>query len=385
MGVTYPESTSVFAFGPHQTNYTTPVAPDDDPKNYRLVVKDGYEKPSYSDPNVPNTGKSTGLALPDKTRKDRAVSGFTAVEELTFQLLGIRAYDAFGVAATPEVVVADEVWKHIFSLLDAQSGATLQTRPLAYKVGESASAANKILDAELRSMMYQRLTITNSAADPSLVADSEWIGSGELIEDYADILASDVKFWGGGRHVWHESDIAAAHKTNINKLAALIKIYPQVDFGGTPVNSECILDTFNLTINENVELNYNCARFQDGDPTKAAIAGSGNSSGQTVGFEATVQADSEFVQTLDIYERIKSGTPFSITIEFDGGEIGSSGENHMALFKINRTTIDDHSWVPALGKQGIRFVTSPLASGNSFPLSLELQTNVANFSSYIAA
>jgi hypothetical protein len=235
--------------------------------------------------------------------------------------------------------------------------------------------------------MHNTINITNSGGDdkPALTLNSGWVGSGEFITDDAIQYGSGVQFYGAGRHVWNKADIASAHKTKINKRVANVTIYPQENFAGTPVTAECILDVFNLNLDNGVTPNYNCARSQDGDGNKGAIAGSADASAQTVGFDITAIADSTFVQGLNLIERMKTGEPFSVTIGFEGGEIGATGTNHLALFKIAKTSVSEISWDRVLGKQGVRIASSPLASGSTPALTLELTTNVQNFATYIAA
>jgi len=100
MGKRYSSSQALFAFGPHQTNFQTLVAPSGSPKNYRQVVKEGYDFATYDSGSTDNAGESTGYAFPDEIYPTRDSTTASAVEQLTFQLLGIRAFDAFGVVTS---------------------------------------------------------------------------------------------------------------------------------------------------------------------------------------------------------------------------------------------------------------------------------------------
>lgn len=380
MGVRYSEAQSIFAFGPHQTNFQTEAAPASAPPNFRWVTKDGYAKATFNSPNVNNAGESTGLALPDKTYKDRDETTFQANEQLTYQLLGLRAYDAFGVAATPVVVIAAAVWKHVFTLLDPFVGAALPSRPLASKVAEPALSTNEIYNARFPSMTYSRFTVTDASDKPNLSLDSEWQGSGRLIEPSA------IQFYGAGKHVLQRGEIVTEEA--INKRGGVATIYPLINFGGTPIATNCIIREFTATINENlnVEGGYaGCALFQDDNPLLGAVAGSLDSTGQTVTYDILLIADSAVLQSFPVHPRLKAGTEFSLKQVYTGSVI-SGAETHKAEFKLSRAVIASVEWVAVDGgSQGIRIVTEPLAVGNAMPFSLELTTNVASFATYVGA
>lgn len=379
MGKRYSAKQSIFAFGPHQTNFQTEAANVTAPPNWRFLVKEGYAKASFDSPNVNNAGESTGLALPDKTYKDRDTTGFSAVEQLTFQLLGIRANDAFGVTATPVVVIAG-VWKHIFSLLDPFVGAALPSRPLASKVGEPALSTNEIYNARYPSMTYSRFTVTDQNDKPNLSLDSEWIGSGALASP------SGIQFYGAGKHVLGTA--GEITETPINKRAGAASLFPQAGYLGTPIATNCLVRGIVQTINNNLNSDggyAGCALFQDGDPTKGAIAGSLDSTGQTVALEITIVADSDVLQGFNVHERLKAGTQFSLKNVYTGPII-SGAETHKATFGLSKAVIASAEWVELEGgTQGIRIVTEPLATGNTTPFSLELITNVADFNTYVGA
>ena len=159
MGVRRSESASVFAWGPHQTNFQTEIEPSSSPKNYRPLIKDGYAKAKFVSGSIDNAGQSTGSSLPDKTYKDRDETTFQADEQLTFERLGMLAFDTFGVVNTTPIVVATVTvaYKHIFTLLDPQVAAVLPSRPLAQKIGEPTVAANVIHDARMTAMTVESL------------------------------------------------------------------------------------------------------------------------------------------------------------------------------------------------------------------------------------
>ncbi|HXG84089.1 MAG TPA: hypothetical protein VNI84_08685 [Pyrinomonadaceae bacterium] len=385
MGKRYSSKQSLFAFGPRQTNFQTEAA--NAVNNWRFLVKEGYAKASFDSPNVNNAGESTGLALPDKTYKDKDTSGFSAVEQLTFQLLGIRANDAFGVTATPVVVVAGAtgapplVIRHRFSLLDPFTSAALPARALASKVAEPAVASNEIYNARFPSMTYNRFTISDSGDKPNLTLDSEWVGSGQMTEP------SGIQFYGTGKHVLGTAT-GEINETPINKRSGVTTIYPQAGYLGTAILTNCLSRGVTNTINENLNTDggyAGCALFQDGDPRKGAIAGSLDSTGQTVAYEITLVADSDILQGFKVNQRLKAGTEFSMKTAYTGPVI-SGAETHKATFGLSRAVIASAEWVDLEGgTQGIRIVTEPLANGNFSPFDLELISNVADFNTYVGA
>lgn len=381
------EAQSIFALGPHQTNYQTPVAPSASPKNYRWIEKNGYEKAGITFGKSDNAGWSTGSPRATRQRNNRDETVFSATEILTYQLAGIRLYDAFGVAATPEVVVTSEVWKHIFSLLDIFTTSQLPSRPLHQKIGEPALNSNRVHDRNMPSMVYETLRITDQTDQADLQIESAWRGSGQVTEDLGN--NPYVYFYGGSKHVWHYDDIDDAHKVPINRRAGVITIYPQVDFGGTPITTTCLGRGFSINLNENlnVDAGYEgCAKFQDDDPEKGAIAGAMTSGGQTVEAEVNLVADSAIIQALEPLERAKTSDEFSATIRFEGPEIGVTGEMHDLIFKMNKISIATLGDPAVTGnQQGIALGLKLLDSNGVPPLTAELITNVASFATYIAA
>lgn len=385
MGYRQSEKASVFARGPRQTNYTTEVAPASSPKNYRWITKDGYAKAGFRSNSIDNAGQSTGSALPDKVYKDRDETDFQADEQLTFQLLGLLANDAYGVTAAPVVVVASQAWKHVFSLLDPFVSAVLPSRPIVSKVGESNVVGNTITDARLPSMVVETWTISDGGNLPNLLSSISYRGSGQYIEDLTQAIPSGVKFYGTGRHVFNRAELGA--EVDIPKRSGIATIYPLENFGGTAISTECIVRGFTQTINSNlnVEGGYGrCGRYQDNDTTKGAIADTMNSTGQTVSLEITIVADADAINDFDLIERVKSGDAFSMKMAYKGALITGT-TFHLAEFKLSKASIASFEWVPLEGgEQGLRIVTTPLATGNTLPLTLELTTNVENFNTYIA-
>ncbi len=382
MGKRYSSPQALLAFGPHQTNFQTVVAPSSSPKNYRQIIKEGYEFATYESGSTDNAGESTGYAFPDEIYPTRDTTSFSAVEQLTYQLLGIRAYDAFGVVATE--TVATGVYKHTFSLLDPTVAASLPSRPLAVKGGgEPTLETNQIYNALMPSMTVNRFTITadSSSDKPNLQSNTEWQGSGQFTSP------SGVSFYGTS-NVWFKGDLAAGHKTNINKLGGVVSFYNSVNLGGSPITTDCIVRSQTTTINENLNVDGGygvCGLFQDNDPSKGAIASSLDTGGQTVDASLTMDADSQFLIDFDFYNRLKQKTPFSMKTVYTGPVI-SGGNTHKATFTFNKVVITGHGFPDvAGGKRGLSLTLASLASGNVMPFSLELVTNVADFATYQGA
>ena len=294
--------------------------------------------------------------------------------------------EVYGVAATPEVLSAGAVWKHIFSLLDVFNTSQLPSRPLHQKIGEPALNANQVHDRNISSMVYETLRITDETDQADLQIESAWRGSGRVLETLN--AATYVAFYGGSKNVWHYDDIAAAHKIPINRRSAVVTIYPQIDFGGTPIATTCLTRGFGIELNENlnVDAGYEgCAFFQDDDPEKGAVAGSMTSQGQTVSANLNLVADSAIIQALAPLEKAKTSDEFSVTIEFDGPVI-SGADTHNLIFKMNKVAVESLG-DPAVtgGQQGIALGLKLLDSNAIPPLTAELITNVADFATYIAA
>ena len=384
MGKRYASSQALFAFGPHQTNFQTVVAPSTTPKNWRQLVKDGYDFAAFESGSANNAGESTGFALPDEIYSTRDQTTASAVEQLTYQLLGIRAFDAFGVVVT-EVLSVGAVFKHTFTLFDPFVSPTLPSRPLAVKGGgEPAVTANQIYDTLMPGMTYSRFSLSADSGNekPNLLLSSDWQGSGQNTEP------SGVIFTGASRQVWLRGDISAPHKTNINKLGGVVTFYAQENLAGTAIATECIVRNFGMTLNENLNLEgaYGiCGKFQDNDPLKGSIADNLDSTGQTVDAELTMDADSQFLIDFGLSNRIKTKTPFSMKVVYEGPTIATTFK-HSATLKFNKSVIANHGFpTVAGGKRGLSLTLGQLGAGNSQPVSLELITNVADFSVYQGA
>ena len=382
MGKKYAAAQAIFALGPHQANFQTDAVFDDDPKNCRQIVKEGYDFAEFDSASVDNAGESTGSALPDEIYPTRDSTRASAVQQLSFQLLGIHAFDAFGIVTT-EVVLANQVWKHTFELLDPFINAILPCRPLIIKGGgEVAVQANQIYDALMKSMTYSRFTLTadSSSQKPNLQLSSEWVGSGQFTEP------SNLQFFGTGGKVIGRKDIIAAHNARINKFGGVVTFYPEEEFAGGAIATDCIVRNFSTSIDEglNVEGGYGvCGLFQDGDPTKGAIAGSLDTGGQKVDSSVTMDADSDFISDFELYERIKKKTPFSMKTVYTG-DIITGAHRHKATFLYRKAAVVGHGFPEiAGGKRGLNLNLGMLSQGNKQPFALELITNVADFGTYM--
>lgn len=366
---------SVFALGKLQTNYTTEVAIAND--GFRQLVKEGYDKPVFSSPNVSNQGQSTGSPYATKISKDKDDVTFSGTERGTFQSLGFHAVGAFGVYATPSVVSAGAVWLHTFTLLNPFVSDILPCRPLASKIGEPAVSSNRIFDARFPSMVYSQIAFQAEGEQPDLQIASEWVGSGKRV------IPAGVQFYGSGKDVLLDSEITENY---IRKTSGVLTLNTAAALGGTDVLPGCDLRDTVIRINENLNLEagYNgCALFQDDNPDMGAIRGSCRSKGQTVEFETTMVLTPDIVTNFDPVAKLYSGASISMKIVFTGALI-TGAYYHTATFTLNKAVLSNVELIDIDdGTQGIRLVTEPMAVNDTMPLSLAIQTDVADFNTYV--
>lgn len=370
------ESQSICAWGKIQTDYNTMQAVADD--TFRLIEKEGYDKPKFSSPNVTNEGYSTGSVFATKSSKDRDNTEFSATERATFETLGFHAVSGFGKVGNPTTVLAPSggdpgVYTQLFELLDIFVSNNLPCRPLASKIGEPALAANIIHDALLPAMTPQQMSF-QSGDKPDLQIAASWIGSGQLTEP------SGVQFYGAGKDVKE-----ATNEHYVKKTAGTFDLYPDASFSGTPLSINCDFRGVNIVIDENLDTEggYWCGKFQDNDKNQGMIRGSCPTKGQKVQFDFTMVLTPALKNDFALISKLKKGTPFSGKLKYIGSPIVGI-HNHEATFSLTKALIAEADFVPLDGGiQGVKITTTPMAIGNVMPLSLLLKTAVPNFNTYI--
>lgn len=374
---TYKTTQNLFARGPHQTDYKTETAIADN--SFRQIVQQGYSKPQYDSPNVPNEGESTGTAYSSITYKDKDMVAWQGVQEqLTFQLLGLLAYDAFGVTTTAVIDAFGGVFKHTFKLLDPHVSNVLPVRPIFAKTGDPVLDANNIYNKRYPSMMVSAFSLTDSGDKPNLVSTTDYQGSG------AEIDPSGVQPYGAGKDIVHQTEYSPFEEPIRKK--GLATIYPAANLGGTAIATDCLMKSFSASINENLDQEnaYNCVRYQDGNNKLGQIAGQMYVGRQEVSYEFTMIADSAMIAAFDLKNRLKAGTEFSLKNLFEGSVFFNTFK-HEAVLKLMKAKIASINWQEVGGgTEGFTIQTQPLSNGNVMPLELDVQTNVADFATYIA-
>jgi hypothetical protein len=288
------------------------------------------------------------------------------------------AYDAFGVTVTPTEVSVGAVWKHTFKLLDPQVSSVLPVRPIAVKTGEPALPANEIYNARFPSMTVAAFSLTDSGDKPNLISTTDYQGSGAIIQP------SGVQFYGTGKNVLFQSEYSPFEEPIRKK--GLATIYSAANLGGTAIATDCLMKSFSASINENLDLEnaYNCVRYQDGTSSLGQIAGQMYIGRQEVSYEFTMIADSVMVNAFDLKNRLKAGTEFSMKNFFEGSVI-TGAFRHEATLKLLKAKVASISWTDTGGGlEGFTIQTQPLSNGSVMPLELDVQTNVADFNTYIA-
>lgn len=365
---------SIFALGRIQTDYQTEAVIADN--SFRQLVKEGYDKPVFSSPNVTNAGQSTGSPFATKVSKDKDDVTFSGTERASFQSLGFHAVGAFGSYPAPTSPVAG-VYIHNFALLNPFVNDVLPVRPLVSKIGEPAISINRLFDARFPSMAYEKITFSSEGDNPNLQISADWRGSGKRV------IPSGVQFYGSGKDVVLDEEMVENY---IRKTSGILTLHNAASLEGSTVLPGCDFRDAVITINENLNAaaGYNgCALFQDGNADRGAIRGSMRSTGQTVEWSATLVLTPDIVNNFDPVGKLYSGAVFSSQFYFAGAQI-VVGHFHEATFTLNKAVVASAELIELDGgTQGLRIVAEPLAVGGTMPLTLAMRSNVADFNTYV--
>jgi len=163
-------------------------------------------------------------------------------------------------------------------------------------------------------------------------------------------------------------------------------LYSQISKGGTASAMGCDFRDVSIKIDEglNTEVGYNgCGKFQDQtNPNSGAVRGQMPVTKQMASVEFTVLFSPEVLANFNPEDKLDVGTEFSTSFVYTG-PLFDETNNHKATFDINRAVIETLSFPIVDGVRAVRVTTKLLAVGDTMPLSLTLDTNVANFNSYV--
>jgi hypothetical protein len=360
-------SVNIFALSTvPQADYQTPLTPTTTPKNFRQIEKKDRTFAKYNVISVDNKGYSTGTPYPTRKEIEAHDVDFSLSEDASSQLLVERAKAGMGICDTVEVL-ANTVYKHTCKLINPQDNAQQPAYGYVEKAGESASRPNAH-NVQYPSVVAGSFAVKGSGKS-KLSVDTSWKGSGKRT------VPSGINFFSTSNVKLIESLV----QNFFRNTQASLKLYPEVNMGGTVFNVACAFRDFDFSVNQDLlaEAGYlGCGLFQDSaNPESGVIRGNCEvGSNQSVTFDFTILMDDAY----DAYEKLKTMASLSGELKYEGKTI-SGAHKHYALFKLLAGNIMDIDHVEVDGKNGLRIKTAPLAQGQIMPVELEVVNNVKSY------
>lgn len=371
------ESERLFALGLiPQVDYQTALVPAASPKNYEQLHKDSREMANFETRTFDDAGYSTGTPFPTENLIDVHDVSFSLRERMSSQRLGRRALAAFGSLVTTAYSAGDTgAYKHVFSPLNTQGGVDLPAYSYVEKIGEPASSGNVLYDARYPSCCVDSFQLEGSETG-FIMGTTQWRGSGKRIANSG--VGFDAASYVGAAHVVLKANQIHNHFRN---TMAQLKIYPQASLGGSPLTITCRYRSFNFGLeNNNIQDQgyLGCAIYQTANtPESGAVRGSYPLGDQNASFEFVVLIDTTV--TLDPFAKQVAQTELSAELIATGGAIGATTKVHKATLKINKMTYKTVQ-IDSLGGINVwRISAPPLAIGQTMPVSLEVENDVASY------
>lgn len=366
MGVTSQESVNIFALSTvPQSNYQTDLTATSTPKNFRQIEKKDRQFASFTQSRSNNKGYSTGSAYATRTEKEQDDVNFSLVEDASAQLLGERALAAFGSVETTEIV-ANQVYKHVFKLLNPQSNPQQPVYVYVEKAGESASRPNA-KSTRYPSCVAESLMVKGQGT-AKLEMTTNWNGSGKRVKP------AGVNFFTSS----HVKLLESLTQNFFRNAGGIFKLYPEVNLGGTSFDLNCSFRALDFSINQGLlkQAGYDgCGLLQTPtDPESAFIKGSCEIGDQSVGFNFTMLMDDDY----DPQDKLQEMASISAELKYTGKTI-TGVHKHYALFKLLAGNISGAEPTSIDGKNGWRITTEPLAQGQILPVELEIVNNVKSY------
>lgn len=368
MGSNSKDSANLFALSAlPQADYVTAVTPASSPANFRQIEKTDRQFANYNTNLSDNKGYSTGTPYATRKNLETHDVNFPMTEEMSSQLLGERARAGFGDLETEELT-EDASWTHNFSLMNPQDRAQLPAYTYAEKAGESASRPNAH-NVKYPSVVCGQWAVQGQGR--ALVKlNTTWTGSGKRT------APSGVTFFGGSNHVIELEEMTQNYFRN---TAAALKLYPQVELGGTVYNVNCDFRDFDFSINWNLQGDagyLGCGLYQTaGDSESGAIRGKCEVGDPTVQFNFTMLDNDGY----DGQGKLQSMASISAQLDYTGSVIAGSTDKHKASFILNAANIVSIEHVIIDMQNGWRVTTEPLAIGQVMPVSLVVVNNVESY------
>ncbi|HUF02783.1 MAG TPA: hypothetical protein VMM38_01265 [Aridibacter sp.] len=360
-------SVNIFALSAQpQVDYQTVLAPGTAPKVHRQLEKTDRQLAKYSAPASDNRGYSTGTPYPTRKTLDSHDVTVQLTEDLSSQLLGERALAGFGEVATVEKTVG-QTYEHTFTMLNPQASAQPPAYDYVEKQGEDAARPNAH-NVEFPSMVCESFSVSGQGR-ALLQASSSWRGSGKRISP------SPLDFFGGGSEVILLEDMVHNFFRN---TAAKLKLYPQINLGGTVHEVNCDFRDFEFSIAWNLlaEAGYlGCGLFQvAGDSESGAIRGKCEIGDPTASFNFTIIDNDAY----NAYDKLQTMASISASLKYEGSVIEGANK-HFADFRLLHANIADIDHTEVDGENALRMTTEPLALGQVMPVELVVQNDVSSY------
>lgn len=359
-----------------QVDYQTALVVATSPKNYEQIHKADRAFANFETRFIDDRGYSTGTPFPTENLIEAHDVSFSLSERVSSQRLGRRALAGFGSLVTTPYSGGDAgAYKHVFTPLNSQGGVDLPAYTYVEKIGEPASSGSVLHDVKYPSCCVDSFSMEGSETG-FIMVNTNWRGSGKRTANSG--VGFDAASYVGAAHVVLKDN--QTHN-NFRNTQAQLKVYPQVSLGGSPVTITCNYRSFNFSLNNNniADQGYlGCGLFQtSGNPDSGAIRGSYPLGEQEATFEFVVM----IAEALDPFSKMIAQTQLSAELIATGGTISGTTKVHKSTLKVNKMTYKTVQ-IDNLGGMNVwRISAPPLALGQTMPVSLEVENDVASYTS----
>lgn len=322
-----------------QADHNTAPTPGNAPKNFRQVVKRGYDFAAPETLVVDNTGYSTGTPNPTQTETDKHKYPFSLDERMTSQLLGERATAAFGLPVSAPIAGSLGAHGHDFAPLNPQLETDLPVFAYVEKEGEPADNADITDDRMLPSAGLESINFASGGDDAYLNAVSNWQPSGKIISPSGVNFAKT-----GTKHVLLDTE---ANENSLKAGHAVVKIHTTPNFTDSfPIEVGCAFRNVQIGYNTgtNFDAGYNCNLFAvAGNEDSGLIRGNAPSGNPSMTLAFTLLKSRTIALSFDPVTKLRAQTKFSISFKYVAALIAGITEtpiNHSADFQFLRLTVE---------------------------------------------
>jgi hypothetical protein len=224
--------------------------------------------------------------------------------------------------------------------------------------------------------------LTGGANDATMNLEIADPGSGAQV-GIAEVATSTTVTAGAASasHVRTAQELAYS---NFKSTSALLKLYNDQSFSGSPVEVQCAFRSHNFTLNNNLnlEIGYGgCPVFYtDGNPDSGGIRSEIPTGGQSVDVSYVIQVSPAVAQNFDPQRKLETQAYFSSELSYLGAQIGSTNYFRRATFRYERQTVQASPMADNGGLLEYQISAPPLAFGTESVVELVIISDVADYS-----